>query len=129
MEEHLPKFGGRAMQGQNERESIRAAIGAAITGVRSMVGTSGPGLSLKVEELGVSGMSEVPMAIVDTQRAGPSTGMPIKTEQGDLFLVAYGGHREIPRIVLAPSTQEECYTRLTEAHHRPKKCQSPMFFL
>src|SRR5438445_359353 len=101
MEEHLPKFGGRAMQGQNERESIRAAIGAAITGVRSMVGTSGPGLSLKVEEFGVSGVSEVPMVIVDTQRAGPSTGMPTKSEQGDLFLVAYGGQGEITRSVRA----------------------------
>ena len=129
MEEHLPKFGGRAMQGQNERESIRAAIGAAITGVRSMVGTSGPGLSLKVEEFGVSGVSEVPMVIVDTQRAGPSTGMPTKSEQGDLFLVAYGGHGEIPRIVLAPATQEECYTLMIDAHNLADKYQCPVFFL
>lgn len=129
MEEHLPKYGGRAMQGQNERESIRAAIGAAITGVRAMVGTSGPGLSLKVEEFGVSGMAEVPLVIVDTQRAGPSTGMPTKSEQGDLFLVAYGGHGEIPRIVLAPATQEECYAMMIEAHNLADKYQCPVFFL
>src|SRR5437870_4047356 len=94
-----------------------------------MVGTSGPGLSLKVEEFGVSGVSEVPMVIVDTQRAGPSTGMPTKSEQGDLFLVAYGGHGEIPRIVLAPATQEECYTLMIDAHNLADKYQCPVFFL
>ena len=129
MEEHLPKYGGRALQGQNERESIRAAIGAALVGVRSMVGTSGPGLSLKVEEFGTSGMTETPMVIVDTQRAGPSTGMPTKSEQGDLFLSVYGGHGEIPRIVLAPGSQEDCYTMMIEAHHLADKYQCPVFFL
>jgi 2-oxoglutarate ferredoxin oxidoreductase subunit alpha len=129
MEAHLPKYGGRALQGQNERESIRAAIGAAVAGVRSMVGTSGPGLSLKVEEFGVSGVTETPIVIVDTQRAGPSTGMPTKSEQGDLFLVAYGGHGEIPRIVLAPATQEECFTMMIEAHDLADKYQCPVFFL
>ncbi|MDQ7819320.1 MAG: 2-oxoacid:acceptor oxidoreductase subunit alpha [Armatimonadota bacterium] len=129
MEEHLPRFGGRALQGQNERESIRAAIGAALAGVRSMVGTSGPGLSLKVEEFGVAGMTEVPVVIVDTQRAGPSTGMPTKSEQGDLYLSIFGGHGEIPRIVLAPATQEECYTLMIEAHNLADKYQCPVFFL
>ncbi len=129
MEEYLPRYGGRAMQGQNERESIRAALGASVVGVRSMVATSGPGLSLKVEEFGVSGMTETPIVIVDTQRAGPSTGMPTKSEQGDLFLVAYGGHAEIPRIVLAPATQEECYTMMIEAFNLADKYQCPIFFL
>lgn len=129
MEEYLPAYGGRAIQGQNERESIRAALGAAIVGVRSMVGTSGPGLSLKVEEIGLSGMTETPIVIVDTQRAGPSTGMPTKSEQGDLFLVAYGGHAEIPRIVLAPATHEECYTMMIEAFNLADKYQCPVFFL
>jgi len=129
MEEHLPKYGGRAMQGQNERESIRAAIGAAMAGARAMVGTSGPGLSLKVEEFGVSGMTEVPVVIVDTQRAGPSTGMPTKSEQGDFNLAAFGGHSEIPRIVLAPATQEDCYTLMIEAHNLADKYQCPVFFL
>ncbi len=129
LEEHLPKYGGRAMQGQNERESIRAALGAAVAGVRAMVGTSGPGLSLKVEEFGVSGMAEVPIVIVDTQRAGPSTGMPTKSEQADLSLVVFGGHGEIPRIVLAPSTQEECYTMMIDAHNLADKYQCPVFFL
>jgi len=129
MEEHLPKYGGRAMQGQNERESIRAAIGASLVGARAMVGTSGPGLSLKVEEFGTSGMTETPVVIVDTQRAGPSTGMPTKSEQGDVWLSVFGGHGEIPRIVLAPGDQEECYTLMIEAHHLADKYQCPVFFL
>ena len=129
MEEHLPAYGGRAMQGQNERESIRAAIGASLAGARSMVGTSGPGLSLKSEEFGASGMTETPVVIVDTQRAGPSTGMPTKSEQGDLNLSIFGGHSEIPRIVLAPATQEECYTLMMEAHELADKYQCPVFFL
>jgi 2-oxoglutarate ferredoxin oxidoreductase subunit alpha len=129
MERHLPRYGGRALQGANERESIRAALGASVTGALSMVGTSGPGLSLKVEELGVSGMTETPLVIVDAMRAGPSTGMPTKAEQGDLFLVTTGGHGEIPRIVLAPSTIEECYTLMLEAVRLADVYQCPVFFL
>ncbi len=129
MEAHLPRYGGRALQGSNERESIRAALGASAAGVMSMVGTSGPGLSLKVEEIGVSGITEVPVVIVDAMRAGPSTGMPTKTEQGDLFLVTTGGHGEIPRIVLAPSTIEECYTLMHEAVRLAEVYQCPVFFL
>ncbi len=129
MERHLPRYGGRALQGANERESIRAALGASVTGALSMVGTSGPGLSLKVEELGVSGMTETPLVIVDAMRAVPSTGMPTKAEQGDLFLVTTGGHGEIPRIVLAPSTIEECYTLMLEAVRLADVYQCPVFFL
>ncbi len=129
MERHLPRYGGRALQGANERESIRAALGASAVGVLSMIGTSGPGLSLKVEEIGVSGTTETPLVIVDAMRAGPSTGMPTKAEQGDLFLVTGGGHGEIPRIVIAPSTIEECYTLMHEAVRLADVYQCPVFFL
>jgi 2-oxoglutarate/2-oxoacid ferredoxin oxidoreductase subunit alpha len=129
MERHLPRYGGRALQGANERESIRAALGASAAGALSMVGTSGPGLSLKVEELGVSGVTETPLVIVDAMRAGPSTGMPTKSEQGDLNLVTTGGHGEIPRIVLAPSTIDECYTLMYEAVRLAEVYQCPVFFL
>ncbi len=129
MEQWLPKYGGRALQGQNERESIRAAIGAALAGVRSMVGSSGPGISLKVEEIGVSGATETPVIVVDAQRAGPSTGMPTRPEQGDLNLVVGGGHGDFPRIVLAPATVEECYTLMLEACELSDKYQCPVFFL
>jgi 2-oxoglutarate ferredoxin oxidoreductase subunit alpha len=129
MERHLPRYGGRALQGANERESIRAALGASAAGAMSMIGTSGPGLSIKVEEFGVSGVTETPLVIVDAMRAGPSTGMPTKTEQGDLFLAAAGGHGEIPRIVLAPSTIDECYTLMHEAVRLAEVYQCPVFFL
>jgi len=129
MQQHLPRYGGRALQGANERESIRAALGAAAAGVLSMVGTSGPGLSLKVEEIGVSGITETPLVIVDTMRAGPSTGMPTKPEQGDLWLVTGGGHGEIPRIVLAPSTIEECHSMVREAVRLSDVYQCPVFFM
>jgi len=129
MEAHLPDYGGRVLQGANERESIRAALGASTTGVLSMIGTSGPGLSLKVEEIGVSGTTETPLVIVDAMRAGPSTGMPTKSEQGDLMLVTGGGHGEIPRIVLAPSAIDECYTLMREAVGFSDRYQCPVFFL
>jgi 2-oxoglutarate ferredoxin oxidoreductase subunit alpha len=129
MERNLPRYGGRALQGQNERESIRAALGASVTGVRSAIGSSGPGISLKVEEFGVSGVTETPVVIIDTQRAGPSTGMPTKPEQGDLSMSVFGGHGEIPRIVLAAGTVEECYTLAFEAFELADKYQCPVFFL
>lgn len=129
MEGHLPRYGGRALQGANERESIRAALGASAAGVLSMVGTSGPGLSLKVEEIGVSGITETPLVIVDAMRAGPSTGMPTKPEQGDLWLVTGGGHGEIPRIVLAPASIEECYSLIHDAVRFSDRYQCPVFFL
>ncbi|MGH2405967.1 MAG: 2-oxoacid:acceptor oxidoreductase subunit alpha [bacterium] len=129
MEAHLPRYGGRALQGQNERESIRAALGASLAGVRSAIGSSGPGISLKVEEFGVAGVAETPIVIIDTQRAGPSTGMPTKPEQGDLSMAIFAGHGEIPRIVLAAGTVEECYTLAFEAFELADKYQCPVFLL
>jgi 2-oxoglutarate ferredoxin oxidoreductase subunit alpha len=129
MDRYLPVYGGRSLQGQNERESIRAALGASLAGARAMVGSSGPGISLKVEEFGLAGAAEIPIVVVDSQRAGPSTGMPTKTEQADLRMAIGAGHGEIPRIVLAPSTLEECYTLIMEAFHLADKYQCPVFFL
>lgn len=129
MEEHLPRYGGRTIQGQNERESIRAAIGASVAGVRAAVGSSGPGISLKVEEFGVAGMNEVPVVVINTQRAGPSTGMPTKSEQGDLQQAVHAAHGDIPRIVLAAGTVEECYTLAFEAFDLADKYQCPVFLL
>jgi len=129
MDRHLYTYGGRSLQGQNERESIRAALGASLAGARAMVGSSGPGISLKVEEVGLAGAAELPLVVVDSQRAGPSTGMPTKTEQADLRMVIGAGHGDVPRIVLAPSTLEECYTLIGEAFDLADKYQCPVFFL
>jgi len=129
MERYLPKYGGRALQGQNERESIRAAIGASIAGARTMIASSGPGISLKIEEIGVIGVTEQPVIIVDSQRAGPSTGMPTRPEQGDLNLLLGAGHGDIPRIILAPATTEECFTVMLDACEFHDKYQCPIFFM
>ncbi|MDR7420748.1 MAG: 2-oxoacid:acceptor oxidoreductase subunit alpha, partial [Armatimonadota bacterium] len=84
---------------------------------------------LKVEEFGVAGMTEVPVVVIDTQRAGPSTGMPTKPEQGDLAMAVYAGHGEIPRIVLSAGTVEECYTMAFEAFDLADKYQCPVFLM
>jgi 2-oxoglutarate ferredoxin oxidoreductase subunit alpha len=129
MERWLPRYQGRSLQGQNERESIRAALGASLAGVRAMVASSGPGISLKVEEFGLAGAGEIPLVVVNAQRAGPSTGMPTKTEQADLRMMIGAGHGDFPRIVLAPSTLEECYTMIQEAFALADKYQCPVFVL
>lgn len=129
LEVHMPRYGGRVLQGQNERESMRAAIGASIAGVRSAVGSSGPGISLKIEEIGLAGATETPLVIIDTQRAGPATGMPTKSEQGDLAMAVHAGHGEIPRIVLSAGTVEECYSMAFEAFDLADKYQCPVFLL
>src|SRR6185295_17438082 len=84
MEKQLPKFGGIAVQTEDEIAAIASCVGASLTGTKAMTGTSGPGLSLMAEVLGLSTMTETPVVVVDAQRSGPSTGMPTKTEQSDL---------------------------------------------
>jgi len=122
---HFPKLGGAAVQMEDELASIVACVGAGFAGARAMTATSGPGLSLMQEALGLAGMTETPVVVVDTQRAGPSTGMPTKFEQSDLLAMAYGGHGDAPRIVLAPGSVEELIPmtaeafNLADAHHCP----------
>ena len=95
--------------------------------MRSLTSTSGPGLSLMVEGLGLASMTETPIVVVDVQRVGPSTGVPTKTEQGDLDLLIYGAHGEAPRIVLAPSDTEECFKMGAEAFNLADRYQCPVF--
>src|SRR5438876_765000 len=87
--EYLPKFGGAVVQTEDEIAAIASVVGASYAGKKAMTATSGPGLSLMVEILGLATMSEIPLVVVDAQRAGPSTGMPTKMEQGDLNLAVY----------------------------------------
>ena len=103
----FPKVGGIAVQMEDELASIVACVGAGFAGARAMTATAGPGLSLMQEALGLASMTETPVVVVDTQRGGPSTGMPTKQEQSDLLAMAYGGHGDGPRIVLAPGSVEE----------------------
>lgn len=109
MAKFLPKFGGAAIQVEDELAAIGACIGAGFGGARAMTATSGPGISLMQEFLGLASMAEIPVVVVDTQRSGPSTGMPTKHEQSDLLAMVLGGHGEGPRIVLAPGTCAQAF--------------------
>ncbi len=98
--DELPEVGGRVVQAEDEISALGMVVGASFGGVPSMTATSGPGLSLMTEMMGLSSMAEIPAIIVDCQRAGPATGMPSRTEQSDLFHAIYGGHGDFPRAVL-----------------------------
>lgn len=124
--ELFPNYGGTVVQAEDEIAAINMAIGANYGGVRAMTCTSGPGFSLMMEALGLSGMSETPVVIVDVQRAGPSTGLPTKTEQSDLNQQIYGSHGEIPRIVLAPTTIEEAFYYTIMAFNLAEQYQCPV---
>jgi 2-oxoglutarate/2-oxoacid ferredoxin oxidoreductase subunit alpha len=122
----FPKVGGIAVQMEDELASIVACVGAGFAGSRAMTATSGPGLSLMQEALGLAAMTETPVVVVDTMRGGPSTGMPTKQEQSDLFAAAYGGHGDSPRIVLAPGSVEELIPMTAEAFNLADNYQCPV---
>jgi 2-oxoglutarate/2-oxoacid ferredoxin oxidoreductase subunit alpha len=125
----LPQVGGAVIQTEDEIAACTMAIGANYGGVRSLTASSGPGLALKMEAIGLSGMTEIPLVIVDTQRGGPSTGLPTKQEQSDLMAMIYGTHGEIPKIVLAPSTVQECFYDTAEAFNLAEEYQCPVIVL
>jgi 2-oxoglutarate/2-oxoacid ferredoxin oxidoreductase subunit alpha len=126
---NFPKYGAKVMQAEDEIAACIGAIAANYAGVRAMTTTSGPGLSLMMEALGLAGISETPLVIMNVQRGGPSTGLPTKPEQSDLNTAIYGGHGEIPRIVLAPSTVEECIYYGAEAFNLAERFQCPVLLL
>ncbi len=127
LQKWLPQFGGVARQTEDELSGINMAIGAALTGARAMVATSGPGFSLMQEGIGHAGSAEIPLVIVDCQRAGPSTGMPTKPEQSDLNMMVFGGHGDFPRIVLAPGHPEDCFYLSVEATNLASRYQCPVY--
>ncbi|MUG45636.1 2-oxoacid:acceptor oxidoreductase subunit alpha [Paenibacillus woosongensis] len=122
----LPKFGGTVIQTEDEIAAITMAIGSNYAGVRTMTASAGPGLALMMEAIGLAGMTETPVVIVDTQRGGPSTGLPTKQEQSDINALIYGTHGEIPKIVIAPSSIEECFYDTIEAFNLAEKYQVPV---
>lgn len=125
----LPKYGGVVLQAEDEMAACQMAVGCNFTGVRAMTSTSGPGFSLMTETMGLSGVSETPLVIVDVQRAGPSTGMPTKNEQGDAFQAIFSAHGEIQRIVLSPATVEDCFYDIQRAFNLADKYQCPVVVL
>ncbi|HEY3368637.1 MAG TPA: 2-oxoacid:acceptor oxidoreductase subunit alpha [Symbiobacteriaceae bacterium] len=122
----FPKVGGAGVQMEDELGSIVACVGAGFAGARVMTSTSGPGISLMQEALGLAAMTETPVVVIDTQRGGPSTGMPTKQEQSDLLALAYGGHGDSPRIVLCPGSVEELIPLTAEAFNLADNYHCPV---
>ncbi|HUI05419.1 MAG TPA: 2-oxoacid:acceptor oxidoreductase subunit alpha [Verrucomicrobiae bacterium] len=127
--ESQTNYGPVVVQAEDEIAAICMANGAAVTGVRAATSTSGPGFSLMVEGLGWAGMNEVPVVIVDYQRGGPSTGLPTRTEQGDLQFVIHAGHGDFPRIVLSPGDIEEYFHDTFDAFNYAERYQTPCILL
>ncbi|UDK95900.1 2-oxoacid:acceptor oxidoreductase subunit alpha [Lysinibacillus sphaericus] len=125
----LPKFGGAVIQTEDEIAAATMAIGANFGGVRSFTASAGPGLSLMMEAIGLSGMTEQPLVVIDTQRGGPSTGLPTKQEQSDLMAMLYGTHGEIPKVVIAPSTMEEAFFDTIQAFNIAEELQLPVILM
>ncbi|MGA2603396.1 MAG: 2-oxoacid:acceptor oxidoreductase subunit alpha [Verrucomicrobiia bacterium] len=125
----LPKYGGIFVQAEDELAAIAMACGASYSGHLSLTGTSGPGLSLKTEALGWAVMAEMPIVIIDVQRGGPSTGLPTNVEQSDLNIACFGGHGDSPRIVLAPSSVEDCFYVTLEAAKLAREYSCPVIVL
>src|SRR5581483_2069113 len=125
----FPQIGGTMIQAEDEIAAINMCLGGSFAGARSMTATSGPGVSLMVEALGHATMTEIPLVVVDVQRAGPSTGMPTKVSQGDLRLAIFGAHDDAPRIVVAPVSVEDCFYQIVHAFNLAEKYQTPVIFL
>lgn len=125
----LPKFGGKMIQCEDEIAAINYALGASYSGVKSMTATSGPGFSLMQEAIGLASMAEIPVVIADVQRCGPSTGVPTKTEQSDLFAAMYGTHGDCPKIVLAPMNVADCFYQTINAFNFAEQYQVPVIIL
>jgi len=129
MSNELPKFNGVFVQTEDEIAAITMAIGASFAGAKSMTATSGPGLSLMTEAIGLATMAELPLVIVDVQRSGPSTGIPTKTTQSDLFHAIFGGHGDLPRVVLAPTDVADAIYISAQAFYIAERYQLPVLIL
>jgi 2-oxoglutarate ferredoxin oxidoreductase subunit alpha len=122
-------FGVKTFQAEDEIAAVCAAIGASFAGHIGLTGTSGPGVALKQEAIGLAVATELPLVIINVQRGGPSTGLPTKTEQADLFQAVWGRNGECPAIVVAPSTPGDCFYMAIEATRLALKYMTPVFYL
>lgn len=129
MIDRLPELGGAVIQTEDEIAACTMAIGSNYAGVRSFTSSAGPGLSLMMESIGLSGMTETPLVIVNTQRGGPSTGLPTKQEQSDLMQMIYGTHGDIPKIVIAPTSASDAFYLTIEAFNLAEEYQCPVILL
>lgn len=127
--EKLPRIGGKFIQMEDEIAGIAAAIGAALTGVKTMTATSGPGFSLKQENIGYAAIAEIPIVIVDVQRGGPSTGQPTSPSQGDMMQAKWGTHGDHPVIALCPSSVKETFDLTVRAFNLAEKYRMPVLLM
>ncbi|WIF94721.1 2-oxoacid:acceptor oxidoreductase subunit alpha [Caminicella sporogenes] len=125
----LPKVGGKFIQMEDEIGGIAAAIGASLAGLKSMTATSGPGFSLKQENIGYAAIAEIPLVIVDVQRGGPSTGLPTAPAQGDVMQARWGTHGDHPVIALSPSSVKETFDLTIRAFNLAEKYRTPVILL
>ena len=125
----LPKYGGLFVQAEDELAAVSIALGMAYSGHLAITGSSGPGLSLKMEALSYAVMAELPLIVVNVQRGGPSTGLPTSVEQSDLMQAIYGSHGDAPRVVLAPQDVEDCFYIAMEAGRIARKYSVPVIIL
>jgi 2-oxoglutarate/2-oxoacid ferredoxin oxidoreductase subunit alpha len=125
----LKRFGVRTFQAEDEISGVGAALGASFGGALGVTSTSGPGMALKAETIGLAASVELPLIVCDIQRAGPSTGMPTKTEQADLLMALYGRNGESPVAVVAPSTPSDCFEIAFEAVRIAVKYRTPVIIL
>jgi 2-oxoglutarate ferredoxin oxidoreductase subunit alpha len=123
------KYGGAVLQAEDEIAGIGAAVGASFAGVKSMTATSGPGMSLKSEIMGLATIAELPLVIVNVQRGGPSTGMPTKPEQSDLYQAAFSAHGDAVRPVLAPTNVTDTFWTTVQAFNIAERYQTPVIVL
>jgi 2-oxoglutarate ferredoxin oxidoreductase subunit alpha len=129
MMRYLYSLEGVTIQYEDEIASLAGCLGASWAGTKSMTATSGPGLCLMSELIGMASMSEIPVVIVDVQRSGPGTGMPTKTEQSDLAYALHSSTGEAPRIVIAPTTVEDCFYQTVNAFNLAERYQMPVLVL
>lgn len=125
----LPQEGGKFIQMEDEIASIACAIGGSVAGVKSMTATSGPGFSLKQENLGYAVLAEIPLVVVDVQRMGPSTGMPTSPSQGDMMMARWGTHGDHPIIAICPSSVKETYDLTIRAFNLSEKYRTPVLLM
>jgi 2-oxoglutarate ferredoxin oxidoreductase subunit alpha len=123
------KYGGAVLQAEDEIAGIGAAVGASFAGKKSMTATSGPGMSLKTEMLGLATIAELPLVLVNVQRGGPSTGLPTKTEQSDLYQAVFSAHGDVLRPVLAPTSVADTFELTVEAFNIAEEYQTPVIVL
>jgi len=129
MSDLLPTVGGKFIQMEDEIAGISVALGASMAGTKSMTATSGPGISLKAEQIGLAFIAEVPLVIVNVMRGGPSTGLPTRVSQADIGQAQYPTHGDYASITLCAGSLEECYTQTVRGFNLAEKYMSPVFVL